>query len=438
MAGKASLILVIGYGVIMGYIILNLTSIGTRATENMAWYSTAAASKNLATIGMNSALARLHQDSTLTGTIVSQTFNDGPYSGGSYTVTATPVGFNRLRVESVSEFPLSFFANVRDTIEVNLQVLTEDDFRMYGWLTNFPGNDQFFFDNDIVWGPLHANGQFHTHPGHAPIFHGHVTVRGINPNPNSPSNQSKFLGGYTTGSPDVDIPSHFNELIDAAQNGGLTYDSDTWIRLNENEVRIWYDEPTPVDDILPSPDEIVPLSDFNGTIYVEGEAHIQGTLSGQLSIGVRDNAKITGDIKYTTDPPYITHDKGMVDGIMRQEHEGVGDDLFGVVAGNDIIIDHKPSNNLSNIELHGIFFALGSFDVTSLPSNGTIDTWGSMIQRSGRANFRSPSGAGYRQRYRYDTRLEDGTLRPPAFPGFHRPTGFEIVGWYESIQLPPF
>jgi len=438
MAGKGIFIFVVGFGVIMGYIILNLTSLGTRAVENMSWYNTVTASKNLATIGINAGLAQLHADSTLRGTIAEQTFTGGPYSGGSYTVTATDIGFNQVRVESVSDYPLSFFNDLSDTIEVNLRILTVDDFRMYGWLTNFPGNDQFFFDNDIVWGPLHANGQFHLHPGHAPIFHGHLSVRGMNPPPNSPNNRGKYLGDYTTGSDDVNIPDHFNELISAAQSGGLTFDNDTWIRLNDNEVRIWHDQPVPVDDVLPSPDEIIPLSDFNGTIYVEGNAHIQGTLEGELSIGVRDQVKITGDIKYKTDPPYITHDIGEVDGIMRQEHEGVGSDLLGVVAGDDIIIDHKPSNNLSNLELHGIFFAMGAFDVTNLPSSGTIDTWGSMIQRSGRANLRLPSGEGYRQRYRLDTRLKDGTWRPPAFPGFHKPTGFEILGWYESIQLPPF
>ena len=35
MAGKGSFIFVIGFGIIMGYIILNLTSLGTRATENI-------------------------------------------------------------------------------------------------------------------------------------------------------------------------------------------------------------------------------------------------------------------------------------------------------------------------------------------------------------------------------------------------------------------
>jgi hypothetical protein len=438
MAGKASLIFVIGFGVIMGYVILNLTSLGTRATENMSWYNSATASKNLATIGMNAGLARLHADTSLSGTIASQSFNEGPYTGGSYSVNATHIGFNRLRVESASHYPLSFFTDLRDTIEVILRMLTVDDFRMYGWLTNFPGNDQFFFSGDTVWGPLHANGQFHTHPSHSPVFHGHVSVRGINPNPNSPSNNSKFLGGYTTGASDVDIPTHFNELIAAANDGGVTFDNDVWIRLHDNEVRVWHTQPVPVDNILPSPDETYLLSDFNGTMYIDGNAYLQGTLEGQLSIGARNNVNITGDITYKTDPAYITHNIGIVDGIMRQEHEGVGYDLLGVVSGNDIIINHAAPNNLTNLELHGIFFALGSFDVTSLPNIGTLDTWGSMIQRSGRATLRSPSGDGYRQRYRYDTRLEDGTLRPPAFPGFHRPTGFEIVGWYESIQLPKF
>lgn len=439
MAGKGALIFVIGFGVIMGYVILNLTSLGTRATENMSWYNTATASKNLATIGMNIGLALIQEDEGFAdGPIWSESMNSGPYSGGSFSVTSEALGSNRYRVTSTSNYPLTFFSDLRDTIEVILRMLTVDDFRMYGWLTNFPGNDQFFFENDIVWGPLHANGQFHPHPGHDPVFHGHVTARGINPRPGTPNSHAKFLGGYTTGARDVEIPDNFSELIEAANNGGVTIENDAWIRIYDNEVRIWNSEPTPVDDVLPLPDDVIPLSDFNGTMYVDGNAYIQGTLDGELSIGASQNVNITGNIKYKTDPPYITHDIGIVDGIMRQEHEGIGDDILGIVAGNDIIINHNYPNDLSNLELHGIFFAMGSFDVTSLPSNGVLNTWGGMIQRNGRATLRLPSGEGYRQRYRYDTRLEDGTMRPPEFPGFYRPIGFEIAGWYESIQLPQF
>jgi hypothetical protein len=385
-------------------------------------------------------LALLHEDAGLAeGPIWSESMNSGPYSGGSYSVNSTPFGLNRYRVLSTSHLPLTFFTDLRDTIEVILRMLTEDDFRMYGWLTNFPGNDQFFFTEDTVWGALHANGQFHTHPSHSPVFHGHVSVRGINPRP-GPANNAKFLGGYTTGVRDVPIPDHFDELIAAANSGGFAHNGNAWVYLNGSSIDIYFDEPTIVDEILPSPDATLSMTDagFNGTIYIDGNVYVKGTLEGQLSIGAGNTAYIDGNIKYSTDPPYITHDIGIVEGIMRQEHEGLGTDLFGLVSANDIIVNHSITNNLTNLELHGIFFAMGKFNVTNLPNYGTIDTWGSMIQGDGRATFRLPSGAGYRQRYRLDTRLEDGTMRPPAFPGFYVPMGFEIVNWYESIQLPKF
>lgn len=436
MAGKGVLIYVIGFGIIMGYILLNLSAIGTRAVENMSWYNNAAASKAIATIGINAGLAQLYEDGSRRGTLLNHTFVDGPYSGGRVEVIALNVGFNRVEVRSVSHFN-----GLTDEIIVNLRELTVDDFKMYGWLTNFPGNDQFFFSGDTVWGPLHANGNFHTHPGHSPVFHGHVQARVINPRPGTPNNRTKFLGGFTQGAAPAPIPDHFNELISAANAGGLTHDGDAWIYMHGNSVHIYFDnQPTVVDEIFPNPDVILSLTDqsFNRTIYIEGTAHIKGVLEGTLSIGAGDRVKIIGDIRYATDPPFETHDIGIVDGIMRQEHEGRGTDLLGVVSANDIIIDHKPANNLSNLTLHGIFFAMGKFDVTSLPSHGVLNTWGSLIQRDGRATLRNPSGNGYRQRYRYDTRLEDGTLRPPAFPGFHVPVGLEVLDWYESVQLPTF
>jgi hypothetical protein len=451
MAGKASLIFVVGFSVIMAYIILNLTSLGTRATENMSWYNAATSSKNLATIGANAGLARLHADTTLSGTILDQTISEGSYSGGRFTVTVTPSSSD-LRLVSVAEHPVATFQTLRDTIEVLLRVRTVDDFEMYAWLTDFPGNDQFFFTGDTIWGPLHANGQIHIHNG-APVFHGHVSARGTNPRPGVPANQAKFLGGLTTGASDVLIPNSYDQLVDAANNGGLSFTGDTWLRYYDTEIHVYHSEPSIVDMIFPSPDEVFSVFDFNGAIFVDGNVYVQGTIEhpealdriGTVTVGASNNVNITGNITYKTDPAYLTTNIGIVEGIMRQEHEGLGNELLGFVAGNNVIIKDTPFTAMNNqhVTIHGVVLAMGHIeaDIIHNSKSGVLDVWGSMIQASGRARLRSPNNQawGFQQLYKFDTRLGgDDPMRPPFFPGFYRPAGFSILSWYESIQLPPF
>ena len=60
MVGKAGLITVIGFSIILGFISLNMARVAKNAIGNMASYADATLSHNLATTGANIGLARFY------------------------------------------------------------------------------------------------------------------------------------------------------------------------------------------------------------------------------------------------------------------------------------------------------------------------------------------------------------------------------------------
>jgi hypothetical protein len=450
MAGKASLILVAGFAVIMMYIITNLTSLGTRAVENMSWYNSATASKNLASIGTNAGLAWLRLNPADRGQLFSpQTINNGAYSGGSFTVTATNVGTDLVRLQTISEFPMSMFQTLRDTVDVFLRPEGQNEYRMFSWIANVPGNAQFFYGGDEIWGPIHQNGGIHMgnipQGTQVPIFHGRVTAsQNIQP---VGGDRAAFLGGYQTGADQINVPTSFNELIIAAnEDGGKTYTEDIYIEINGTEVSVWFSS-TEITDPSVAPDEQFMLEDFNGAIYTTGNVAVKGVLDGKVTIGAGQDVLIVDNIVYQTDPaysevPFLDENGNAVYNaqydLYRNTHISHGEDLLGLYAGNDIVIAAKNQD----FEVHGILLALNELrgeNVQGMNGLYNLSTWGSIIMR-GRGDMRFSQGTnhkGFRQKYRYDVRLEDDGFRPLYFPGTIT-TSFQIVSWYESIQLPPF
>jgi len=43
--------------------------------------------------------------------------------------------------------------------------------------------------------------------------------------------------------------------------------------------------------------------------------------------------------------------------------------------------------------------------------------------------------SGFSKRYRFDTRLQDPSFRPPYFPGYYVKT-YAITNWWESYRVP--
>jgi hypothetical protein len=250
-----------------------------------------------------------------------------------------------------------------------------------------------------------------------PVFWGKATNKlGITKSP--ASSKPQFYGGYQTGI-DIQMPSDFNPLKNAAQSGGkyltgmdltITFNSDGTLTVKEGA-----GVPTRV-----------PLSTYapNGALMVNGgNIRIKGTFTGQLTIsaqagGVGGKGKVYLDssVTYAHDP-----------------QSGPSSDLLGVCAEDSVVISDN-SNNSHGIDIEASVFSLnkgmGAEHYATGPTRGRINLLGGVSQKQ-RAAVGTIDGSGnvitgYSKSYRYDDRLMNQS--PPYFPT----TGsYEILSWYE-------
>jgi hypothetical protein len=436
MAGRGSVILVVGVALILMHIIASLIELGARATENMAWYNAATVSKNLASIGANAGLAHLREnpDQHEKGYLFEQTMATGPYKGGKFRVFSHGMGNDIVRLLVASELPVTGFDTLRDTVIVLMQTKGSNEYRMFSWVANINGNAQFFYPDDITWGPVHSNGGIHLgnvpQNRNVPVFHGKVTaVQTINP---VGGNRAKFLGGYQVGTNELTVPANINDLKNAAQGiFGKSYTQDVYIEIDGKDIKVWYSS-AEVTDPGVAPNEQYALHDFNGAIYTTENVSVKGVLDGKVTIGAGKDIHIVDNITYTTQPAYADSLISIVDGMNRHTQIPHGDDLLGLYAENNIIIADKDQD----FDVHGVLLALGELRAENYDSRtlNELNVWGSVIMND-RGCVRSQNN-GLKQRYRYDTRLEDASFRPLFYPGMTK-NAFEILSWYESIQLPP-
>ena len=423
MLGKASIIVVMGFGGILGYIALNLNRMATNSVGNMSTYVEATASHNLAATGANVGLAKFYADTTWFGTIT-QNLDDN--FQGSFTASMIDMGANVARLRSVSTYvvPPPNAETLHDTIEVYFDKTRLNSFSMFAWMTLFEGN-VFWITGDTVWGRIHSNGNLHVNG--KPTFYEKVTTsKAFDPKPGVGTNKAIFKKGYETGVAPIDFPNDFSELVAASTSGGRNYIGDIWVTLSpgtsaNGDGKIFIG--TSASD--PTPDTIaLGLAGFNGALVATGTVHTQGTIDGQLTIASLSNLYIDDDVLYERNPTTTT-----------------SDDMLGLVAEDNIIVARNSANN-SNCEIHACIFSRDeSFkaeDYNTRPVSGELRILGSIVQdtRGAVGTFSgSTLQSGFSKRYRYDQRLSDPAMRPPFYPGFYVKT-YAITNWWESFRVP--
>ena len=446
MTGRAALILIMGFSLLMGYMLQNLNSAGTLASGNMSTYNGMNASHNLALAGANVGLAKLYKDTTwgsASTASITQSFTGGQFLG-TFTVSAFKAGaWKTLR--SVSVYPAGG-VTYRDTIEVSLSNNIVNTFTLFAWMTNLE-NGVFWITGDSVWGRVHSNDNL-TVSG-SPVFLQKVTTaKGFIP----ALGKTKNIGGknYTnkaifinppkpeTGVPKINLPSDLTDLAAAAASpNGKKYTGDIWVTLDGKSPTTSgdgkaYVRATKTGPIIDS----IALSDpnFNGVMMATGVVNVSGKLDGNLTIAsystptaTGNNVIIQGDILYEKNPM-----------------NGTSDDRLGLVANNDVIVaDNVPAGGDREIDA-SIFARLGSFTAENYdtrPLQDELRVLGSIVQNSRGAVGTFSGGAslthGFHKRYRYDDRLADPAFRPPHYPGWVSTT-YAILNWWESYRLMQF
>lgn len=399
--GKASILLVIGYSVILLVVGLNVQGFGTRSTDNYLDYYEQSMVNNIAVCGANLAANQIFIDPGWR-----DGYEDTPFSGGTFVVTVDTLPGQRVRVTSTGRY-----VDVEKTITFVLQPST---FAKFAYFTNIEGAI-WWVSKDTVWGPFHTNSKMRIYG--SPVFLGKVTSRlGLF---RSRYNRAKFFGGYQSGVK-VDLPNDMSRLVGAAIGGRRFRNTDVWLTFQANGTVTWKTSgrgPWTTDQ----------LSSFapNGVILVEkGNMHIKGKVNGKITVSAtgssgrgQGNVYIDDDIMYAQDP-----------------RTGPSDDRLGIAVDNNVIITDNPQNNNDVRVQATIFCRSGAFmaeNYSTRPPSGTIDLLGGLVmhQRGPVGTFSSRTGrirSGFSKRYRYDERFR--VSAPPFFPTTGK---YEIISWLE-------
>ena len=440
MVGKAGLIVVVGFAVILGYMSLNMARLGRKAVDNMSSYNDATISHNLASTGANIGLARFYADTTWRGD-TTQILN-GPKFNGSirYGVSNTTMP-NIVRMQAISSYlspTLPLAETLHDTVMVYLNTNDTSSFSKFAWFTNNE-NSVNWTTQDTVWGMVHSNGTLYVNG--KPVFMKHVTTsKSFSPAPGKSSggktNNAIFKDSYETGVPTRTFPDNLAGMDSVAslptgkkyKTGdsifvtlypGTSANGDGKVAVRKNS---W--SGTLLDSIQ------LGSASFNGVLACTQSIHVKGTLDGVLSLAaLSTNIIIEDNTIYERNPQTTT-----------------SDDLLGIVAEKNVIVADNTANN-DNCSINGcIFTRTGSFyaqnhDNTSPkhadPLYGTLNILGSIVQNTrGPVGTTSGSGpvTGFSKRYRWDDRLTD-TFKPPAFPEYLSKV-YAIVNWWESMRVP--
>jgi hypothetical protein len=434
MPGKASIILVIGFGLIMGYMTLSLHDGGVRATHGSSLYYETTIAHNLAIAGAHIGLAKVFEDTTWGqyGESIERTLTAGNIPG-SYTVdrVTKPDGSTFIRSRASYQVPGTTGQPLESTVEVYLGYRQEQSFTLYAWMTNNERNVKWV-TSDTVWGRVHTNDKISVN-GY-PVFKRKLTtVNGFNYDPGTGTNMGDYQDGWESGVARIDFPTDLSQLVAAAHDvahGGRYYDSSSvWITLVGGDAGVSGDGKAFVrlSDSGPDIDTVFFNSGFNGVILGKDSVHVKGVLDGRLTIASLHDIFIVDDVVYEQDPRYVT----------------TSDDMLGLVAEQRIVVvDNIP--NRDNCVIHGSIFSRdSSFTVEKYDegyaSRGFLFVLGSIVQDT-RGSIGTYSGGvpvtGYSKRYVYDDRLANPSVRPPFFPGFY-PSTLPITAWWESPVVIP-
>ncbi len=425
MTGRAQLILVVGLGLLLGGLSLDLNRRARSANNKSDYYYEALTSHNLALAGAQVGITKVTGDPNW---YASTTYAEST-SGGTYTVERMVA--ESLVVRSVSTYN-GFTETMHDTVEVYLDTPRFTSFTLFSWMTNYEGPCQWV-TGDSVQGKLHSNGSIAING--SPVFMDKVTTaHKFTPSPGKGTDQAIFNKGYETGVDSIFFPTDLQSVFNVANtaNGRFFNTPTIWVTLNGGDSTVAGDgtalvrtsQNGPVIDTV----HITPLAGFSGVIMGNDSVHIQGTLDGQLTIASNQgNIYVEDNLLYERDPRFVS----------------TSTDILGLVAEQSVVIADNNANQADCVVQGNIFARTGSLTAQNYDNGvlrGRLTILGSIVQY-----VRAPVGtnlngvlnSGYFKSYAYDARLYDPSVRPPYCPGFI-PSNANVTGWWESLRLPDF
>ena len=414
--GKYSLILILGFSIVVLGLLPLIHGRASRSYENYVDYYESSQARNIAISGANFGANMLFQNSS-----ASFSYSDIQMGEGSFSISTTKQPDSTILLKSYGKFHRR-----NHTAEV---LFGPSSIAKFGVYLASMGNI-YWTTGDTVRGPCHVNNILNLYG--TPVFFGKVTtLNGTNPStlPAGGTNP-KFYGGYQSGV-SVSMPPNLNNLKIAASAGGMTFTPpalpagtyELYVKFNSNGT-ISYKEfkgTTKLSDTTVTINQLAP----NGVILVNnGNIKVEGVVNGKVTLCAASGTEpatgkifIKGNIFYNDNPI----------------ENPSSDDFLGLVAEKDVVIplpDEYPDTPCpTNIEIYAsVFSRTGKFYAeldSKMGKLGNINFYGSMSSYTIGA-FSAGSTYGYSNNFHFDRRLLIET--PPYYPETNI---LEILSWKE-------
>lgn len=413
MGGKASLVLVLAFGLLFGVVGSNMLKTSNEATDTFVDYYKKTKAHNIATSVANMAANKIFTDKNWAAGFV-----DLPIAGGlAYASVETYDIYNK-KITARSNYN-----GYEDTVQVWLE---PKNFAQFGNFYDEMGS-VWWASGDTCSGPFHTN-DFLNALGN-PVFLGYTTtLKGVKLY--DASSYAEIHGGYDQG---IHIPLTFEASIieDAAIAGGKVFEKlgggyiNVKIEFNsDGTVTFWQRDGSSGpwgDSTIADLNTIAP----NGVLYVkEGDVFISGTLNGRITVMANKSGgsggiiNITDDLKYNKNP------------LMEPSS-----DMLGLVAQDYVRVPFDPSRG--DFDIHASIYAQNAglvvVDRGSYPTAYKMNLLGGVIGKKVEptATYIKVGGVwvpdkGYSYVHKFDERFNK--VVPPFFPLTDK---YRVVSWLE-------
>ena len=422
--GRTSIYMVMAMTAIFLFFGKTMNDSGTEAFANAMLYYERTQVYNIANVGANLACNQLFLNTLWrTGFSGAPGARGVPWNGGYFKVTFDSTTYpTKLMVISKG-----YLNKDSHAVKIILQQSSLAKFAMYSGNVSSAAKLR---SGDTINGPIHFNQKLMTSDN--PVFIGKATMGSLQ---TTGSGSPTFLGGYQTG---VSIPFPLYEasagaIVASAVAVGGTNDyqlgGQMWLKFSVVGGVTFVEYKTSSGAAWGAPVTLAAFAPTGNIAMVNGEIHVQGTFSGQVSITSTVNPSTTptstsvgatyieGDLRYNTDPllfPTSTTDK------------------LGLVSAGDITINALP------MRMDGAYFTNTSTKLNSASPYNLDNTnpakqlkiVGSLITKNiGPTDFGTGASKGANFYMKYDTRFE--TSPPANFPYPMGGNNFEVLSWFE-------
>lgn len=421
--GRASIVLVMGLGLLFAIANRNLAGASVSAYENALSYYDAGVVRDAAVAGANMAAWHIFKMPPCQGVYpwwggfcTAHTIDSIPGATFIVTVDSTssvdPItGARRLTVRSTATYRDSSY-----TVRFILRPSSFSKFAVYTGVTASAGS--YWATGDSIKGPMHAQGKLKTTG--KPWFGGKVTtLSGVD---SSSSGHPIFTSGVENGV-NVPLSRNFKQLVDSASTtkGGITYTSDSlYLNFQGDSIKYHRGSSSRPDTTAYLPTwcktKTILLMNSGGSIHVKGKVKGDYTIACIDSVHSTSTYKGAGKVWIDSNIVYNTSPKDSASST----------DMLGIVSWNDIWVKKTAATDVT--VQASLMSVKGGIQIDQMTTRtlGTMYTYGGWIVETLPSTTDSGITHGLKVNITYDERFR--TMSPPNFPSTQ---AYEILAWYE-------